>query len=137
MNYQRDLGGERVAIMSVGRERAAVDAGGGGGEEAEVRFEREDHGVGAGVASSEPSQLHHVLPLLNTTPHLATPHSQKYTAIDADFRRSRQSRDRDLSTFFASFSASASMADSEAQRQQAYPLTCSSNAVLVRISACM
>lgn len=39
--------------MGVGGEGAAVDAGGGGREEAQVGLEREDDGVGAGVARSE------------------------------------------------------------------------------------
>lgn len=40
--------------MSVGGERAAIDACGGGREEAQVGLEREDDGVGARIAASEP-----------------------------------------------------------------------------------
>jgi len=38
--------------VSVGGKGTSIDTGGGGGEEAEVGFESEDDGVGAGVAAS-------------------------------------------------------------------------------------
>lgn len=53
----RDFRGERVLIVNIGHERATLDAGGSGGEEAEVGFSCEDDRIGAEVSSSESGYL--------------------------------------------------------------------------------
>lgn len=49
----REFRDEGVVVVGIGREGAALDAGGSGGEEAEVGFVGEDDGVGAEVSCSE------------------------------------------------------------------------------------
>lgn len=64
----REFRDDGVVVVGIGREGAALDAGGSRGEEAEVGFVGEDDGVGAEVSCSESGRSLMVTILVNNQP---------------------------------------------------------------------